>query len=238
MSEEYQTALLQLQEAALESRTPFCPEDQQIAEYYDGGLRADEKVSLERHLSECRHCRARIGVIGRVEAGPADVRIPGVVLASARQMAGSRPIRRFRRVAAWAAAALVIMSLAAIVNNYPGKTGALPEPGKSSIDTREVRSVNRAASTIQVLSPSPGAEVLPGSTLEWAAVPDSLRYDVFVLSSVGDIILTERVHGTDWILDRADSLPAGGPYYFRVVAYLPDGQLIQSRHIAFTVQGE
>lgn len=238
MSDEHHAELLQLQKADLGVRTPFCPEDQQIAEYFDGGLPAVEKASLERHLAECRDCRARVGVIQRMEAGPADLRIPGEVLASARQIAGPPVTQRIRAAPAWAAAALLVVSLALFMNDRPGTSQALPEAAGTGDETRLIRSASPVIGGIQVLNPAPGAAVRQGATLKWITVPDSLHYDVFVQSRVGDVILTERVREAHWTVDRALSERAQGPYYFRVVAYLPDGRKLQSRHVPFELRAE
>jgi hypothetical protein len=61
---------------------------------------------------------------------------------------------------------------------------------------------------------------------------------VFVLSGVGDVVVTERVGEPEWSLGQALDGQADGPYYLRVVAYLPDGRKLQSRHVRFEFQGE
>mgnify|MGYP001826244833 FL=1 len=61
--DDYQhTNLLVLQSAELTERTPFCPEDREIAEYFDGQVVEAVRRSTEHHLDTCRFCRARIGM--------------------------------------------------------------------------------------------------------------------------------------------------------------------------------
>ena len=238
MTDAHPSVLLQLQQADLPGRTPFCPDDQQVAEYFDGGLDGAEKVGLERHFDECRHCRARIGVIERVLTEEGDRRIPGEVLAAAKGMVEPVRSRRFRTAPAWAAAALLVVTLAALVNDRLGTPQATAEPGQAGTDTRQVRSVSPETEGIRVLNPAHSAEMRPGSTFEWTAVPDSLHYDVFVLTGEGDVVVVERVRQTDWVLDPAQFDREDGTYYFRVVAFLPDGRKLQSRHVPFELQWE
>ncbi len=75
MDEQNHKKLLKLQSTELTERTPFCPEDQLIAEYFDGYLPQAEFDRLERHLSDCRFCLARLGVLERIDQNPGNIRI-------------------------------------------------------------------------------------------------------------------------------------------------------------------
>jgi hypothetical protein len=237
------TELLRLQSAELTGSTPFCPEDQQIAEYFDGDLNEAERLILERHLTDCRFCLARIGALERLEENRSNQRVPGAILATAKQMTHKIPVRRLRLAPAWASAAVIVIALFMIISKSqetvlePGiSPSALPSTGNNS---RQLRNVNRDAMDINVLIPAPGAdtgaEMQPGSLIQWAEVPGNLHYNIYVLSNAGDVLWTERLKGTEWALHESLHLAAGSDYYFRVEAQLPDGRTVSSKHVVFQV---
>jgi len=233
------TELFRLQSAELTGGTPFCPEDQEIAEYFDGNLAEAESDRLERHLTDCRYCLARIGILERLEESRSNKRIPEAVLATAKQMTHRAPERRPGMAPAWAAAAVIVMALFTIVSR--NQESILESGAASSVtpsteeSSRQLRSVNRVATDLDVLIPAPGADINPGALIQWAEVPNNVHYNIFVVSTAGDVLWTERVAGTEWVLQEALQLAAGGEYYFRVEAQLPDGRRVSSKSLAFRV---
>ena len=233
------TELLQLQSADLNGATPFCPEDQVIAEYFDGELAETELGKLERHLTDCRFCLARIGMLERHEHKLADYRIPGAVLATAKQIKHQTPVSRPRLAPAWAAAAVVVIGLFIVIGR---DQDLVPEPGtappmanSTEADSGQLRSIRRDVANINVLSPTPGAHINPGALIHWTDIPDNLHYNIFVLSNEGDVLWTERVATNEWTLLDSMQLTAGSNYYFRVEAHLPDGRSLSSKHLAFGI---
>lgn len=239
MDDHKYTELLNLQSAELTGSTPFCPEDQQIAEFFDDDLNDAERIVLERHLTDCRFCLARIGLLERLAENPGNKRVPEAVLATAKQMTHPLPVRRLRRAPAWAAAAVVVLALFMIVSKNQ-QTALEPGAGPTALsptgqDSRQLRSVNRDALALNVLIPAPGADIKPGSMIQWAEVPGNLHYNIYVLSTAGDVLWTERLGGTYWKLNESLQLAAGGSYYFRVEAQLPDGRTVSSKHVVFGI---
>jgi len=239
MDEHNYTDLYKLQFADLTGRTPFCPEDQEIAEYFDGELAETEHSKLEHHLTACRFCLARIGVLERLEQNSNQRRIPESVLATAKQMSPRVPVRRPRLAPAWASAAVLVIALFFIVTNnqspapVPGsESSAVPSSGENS---RQLRSVKRDAIDLDVLIPAQGSDIQPGSLIQWAAVPGNLHYNIYVLSRAGDVLWTERLGGTEWELQESLHLAAGNKYYFRVEASLADGRTVSSKHVVFGI---
>lgn len=236
MDQQDHTKLLRLQSAELTAKTAFCPDDGVIAEYFDGDLTQHECETLERHLGDCRFCLARIGVLERLAENHNDKRIPGSVLAAAKQLPATRPARRPAMAPAWAAAAVVVFSFFIIINS---KQVSGPEPGSDAAeqvtggDTRQMRNIPRPSNSIKVITPLAGAGMSPGSMVDWDDVPGSLHYNIFVLSAAGDVLWTERLKETGWTLDESLSLESGDQYYLRVEALMPDGRSIRSKHIAF-----
>ena len=87
--------------------------------------------------------------------------------------------------------------------------------------------------------PTPGADISPGSLIQWIDVPGNLHYDIYVLSMAGDVLWSERLADTKWVLDETLQLAAGSKYYFRVEAQFADGRSVSSKHVIFQVaQGQ
>lgn len=239
MNDHQYTELQRLQATDLDLETPFCPGDEVIAEYFEGDLVKAERLGLERHLVDCRFCLARIGMLERLDQYPADQRVPGEVLATAKQMASSDTAQRRVSAPAWAAAALVVVTLIMLVGRN-GDLGPGPDidtsPSASGGESsRSLRSISRAPTGINVIAPSPGADMKAGSVIRWVEVPGNLHYDIHVLSMAGDVIFTDRLASTEWVLQGTPQLVAGNEYYFRVEALLADGRRVSSKHLVFRV---
>lgn len=239
MDEQNHIKLLRLQSAELTARTPFCPESQQIAEYFDGGLPPAERTTLEHHLTVCRFCLANIGMLERLEQDHDNKRIPEDLLAAAKQMVRPRPVRRFGSATVWAVAATLVIALFTTINGNRERTlphGAIPDNSPPIEENSiQLRSVDHAANDIRVLTPPPRGDVVPGSIFAWDAVPGNLHYHISILSSDGDVLWSERLQDTDWALDGSLDLVAGAQYYFRVEAQLPDDRSVSSKHVVFRI---
>lgn len=226
--------LLSLQTADLTGRTPFCPEDREIAEYFDGVATAVERIRLENHLAGCRFCLGRIGMLQRLQDDSAGGRIPEDVLATAKAMRQG-PLRRHPRAPAWAAAAAVLVAVVSVLSNNPlevsergaNPTAVLPPHAVEP----QLRNTSRAAGDLDVLSPAPGTVVARGSRIRWNPVPGNAHYRIFVLSSAGDVLWRESLQSTEWILPDELDLPAGDEFFFRVETELPAGNTVSSRHL-------
>jgi len=236
MKDHQYTELLGLQATELGGETPFCPDEQVIAEYFEDELAKAERIRLERHLVDCSFCLARIGMLERLEHSPGGQRVPGDILATAKQMARSDSKHRFISAPAWAAAAVLVVTLIILVSRN-GEIGLQPDAVSPVVSSngesnRQLRSVHRAANGIDILFPPSGTEIKTGSVIRWAEVPGNLHYDIYVLSKAGDVIFTKRLATTEWIMQGAPQLAAGNEYYFRVEALLADGGRVSSKHLA------
>lgn len=225
-----------LQSAPLTDKTRFCPDDQQIAEYFDGGLDETSRPALERHTADCRYCQARLGMLERLATGQGAREARGDALAAAKQLSLGRSRRKPPFAPALAAAAVVVLALALVVGGQrePVPAPAVTPPGAEP-GPRELRSLRRTPSVVDILDPAPGAEIHPGSPIRWAEVPGHLHYTVQVISRTGDVLLTERLEENEWALRDAPQLEPGGDYWFRVEAMLSDGRTLHSRHMALRI---
>jgi hypothetical protein len=234
--------LLQHDSRPLE-RTQFCPADQEIAQYYEAAMPIADCERLQRHILDCAYCEARLGALERLQETGFFPRVDEELIASAKQMAVTAGPQKNRHAPAWAAAAVVVIALFTIINRNQ-ESVLEPDTGQSVAPSTEessrlLRSVNRDTGDLNVLIPAPGADpgagMLPGSLIQWAEVPNNLHYNIFVLSRAGDVLWTERLVGTEWVLKEALHLAVGNEYYFRVEAQLPDGSSVSSKHLVFRV---
>lgn len=216
---------LVLQAAELTVRTPFCPEDQAIAEYFEAVCPEQERSGLERHLADCRYCQARIGMLNRLQDDSLGVRVPEDALAAAKSLARKPAYRRFSRAPAWAAAAVVLLGVLFIAVKQPGN-----EP-----EIRQLRSIDPPESRFEVKLPGPGQAISVGAPIRWTEFPDGSHYTVYVLSDAGDVLWSEHLQSNEWALQREMGLNPEGDFFLRVEAELPDGRTLSSKHLSFRV---
>ncbi len=242
MDDHTHTELAILQSAELGGRTPFCPEDRQIAEFYDELLPADERATLERHLVDCRFCLARVGMLQRLEQDRGARSIPEDVLATAKTLK-HEPVHRSKATPFWAAAAVLAIAVGVFYQLFPlGQLGqdALPRThlDEPSSSVRETRTIDPAAIGPRFLSPSEGVTLVADDSLfRWTPVPNSLYYQVRIVSDAGDLLWQQRVDGTEWRLPDGLNLSPGVECFVRVDAYLTEAKSLQSDYLLFRFGG-
>ena len=242
MDEHRITQLLRLKSGEVPERTHFCPDDERITEYFEGTLDDQKRTSLKRHLIDCRFCMARVGNLERLADQGEASRVPGTILADAKGLVKHSLPARTWRSPAWAAAALMVLTLSAItmLGFPPGKNLDAPSsdaqynPGLS----RQLRSLDQSALKPSIISPVDGATIeLDELEVRWTGVSGSLHYDIQLVNAEGFIIHRDRVEDvTEWKPAAGKLLEAGRTYYIRVDAYLAEANNVSSDHILFTVE--
>lgn len=230
------TRLLWHDSAEARAGTPFCPEDQVIVGYFEGALGEAERECLKNHLVECRFCQARLGNLARSTELTEESPVPARLLADAKQIGQqTTPVKRNRQAPAWAAAAVVVLAVALVFSSQwqgaPGGDASQSVTPPAEEGTRQLRSLARIPSEIQLVSPSPGDTLSRGTQVHWSEIPDTDYYDLFVLSTAGDMVWTERLQVASWSPQDAEGLIPGNRYYLRVEATLRDGSSVSSRHL-------
>jgi hypothetical protein len=239
MDEFKQSDLLNLQSEELGGRTPFCPDDREIASWYDDVLAGDRRAGLEQHLADCRYCRARIGVLGQLDSRADSEPVPGNVLAAAKLLGRKIPERRHARIGRWGAAAVLVLAAGLVFNFQPGTetaTGIAPQAGPES-GNRQLRSIDHDAMRLEVLIDGPTDAVRSGAAVRWSEVRGTIHYEVHVLTADGDLLRSERTGSPKWEFGEDLDLVAGESYFLRIEAVLPDGGTLNSRHIHFQAAG-
>jgi hypothetical protein len=217
-------------------RSAACPPEIDLAAYVEGVLTAAEHARVERHLADCRACLALVGLVTRMRDKPVTREISASALAEVAQVgAASQPrVRRWARVqplAAMAATLVVLVPLLVLLGRPDDET----RPGSET--QRSVRAATSDDAPLRVLSPVAGATV-DGRRLDfrWSAVPGTPYYDVRIVSDDGELIVAERVTGTDWRPPAELALRPGVGYFVHVDAYPVGNKALSSEHSPFRVQ--
>jgi hypothetical protein len=211
-----------LQSSAVDNheRTPFCPDDHDIAAFVDRTLDDSERILIERHLPDCQACVTRVGLLTRLTRLTRDDEANVTAPASARPWRQTAP--------QWAVAATVVLAI--------GWLAWSPTVERSD-DYEAVRTVSPVLTPPKILAPSSGIlGERDGFVIRWTEVPGSLYYEIRVITDTGDLLREARVENTEWAIGHDLSLEPGREYFIRVDAYLSDSKAIRSDHIPFKLR--
>lgn len=230
---------LHLKSGEVPERSRFCPGDASVVEYYDGLLSDPRHSTFKRHLSDCRHCQARIGSLARLDGGQDGPRVPGEILAQAKGLARPDVGRRFGGAWPWGAAAALVLAISTMIvlgPEIPRDTAPLARDGVEP--PRVMRSTAGPVLKPHIITPVDGETIEVGSfSVRWTPVHGSLHYDVRVVDEEGFIIRRDRVEGvTRWTPPVSHLIEPGHSYYVRVDAYLAGANSVSSDHVLFTVK--
>ena len=215
-------------------RCTECPDEHQIAAYVDGALATETTAGLETHIADCDHCLALVGLLSREREIPATEPVSNARVAHADGPARPKPRVGTRSVPQWAAAAVVVIAMAAVIRvTQPSGPAGSPT---DDLDAPTTRSAAATAPGLTLLSPTPGVDVNAGQlTVRWTPVPGTHYYDVRVVTDAGDVIAEEHVGGTEWRLSDPAVLQPGAEYFVHVDAFIADDKTVSSEHVAFRV---
>jgi len=216
-------------------RSPACPDEGWIAGYVDEGLNAAARGELERHLADCGHCLALVGLLSRERHASAAESVPSPVLAqaSAREPQAP-PQRRWRSAPQWAAAAVVVLAVPLLVQI--GRNLDRGAEGQGRPAPVATRAPAPEADVLQVLAPRAGTAVeSQHAQFRWTAVAGSPYYDVRIVTDDGAVVVRQRVDGTAWQLPDPLQLQPGAEYFVHVDAYPSGDKTVSSDHVPFRV---
>jgi hypothetical protein len=210
-----------LQRSAAENkdRTPFCPDDNDVAAFVDGALVGSARILIERHLPDCPACVGRVGQLTRLMRDDAAAKSDETPVSD----------RKWFDVAPqWAVAATVVLAIGWI---------AWSPTVEQADDYEAVRTIDSALTPPKILAPSSGfLGERDGFVIRWTEVPGSLYYEIRVVTDTGDLLSEVRVENTEWTFGRDLGLEPGREYFIRVDAYLSDAKAIRSNHIPFKLR--
>jgi hypothetical protein len=215
-------------------RLPGCPDEHQVAAYVDGDLGAEDHQAFEAHLSGCDACLGLVASLSRqLPATVEDAFLP-VVRAPAATRVRSAWQDWTRQAPKWAAAALVLLTIPALV-----RIGTVSDredvPNPSSAE-RTTRNSAPASSPLRVLSPRPNDTVDAAALIvRWTELPGSPDYTVSIVTESGDLVAEGRVSGREWRPGPNVNLVRGGRYFVQVDAYPSARMSVGSDHVPFSV---
>jgi hypothetical protein len=243
MNQKRITELLQLQDKEIAAPTPFCPSGHEVAALFEGKRDNPDYDHFERHLADCSYCQARVAVVARLHQNTDEEQIPEALFDAASQFGNQPRKSRLRRAPAWAAAAVVAITLFTVIGKNPyltsGTVDQVPPRDGTSRQARVLRNIGRVDPGPTVLSPVDGERIVPDEmTIRWTRVPGSLYYDVRLVNAEGFMIWRDRVKETRSNLPSDIGLVSGERYFVRVDAYLAEGKSVGSPHVKFTVESD
>lgn len=218
--------------------TPSCPNEEELATFCEEGTAGDKLERILNHVADCGVCSARLALVNRTRGPNFSKRTPELAKAQAQRLVKQDRRKNVRRFIGWAAAAVVVLSLAMVVDSQRG-LGPSPVPDIEPVQSQpNIRLRAPTVSPPQVLAPVSGAMVDSRYFLfRWTEIPGSLYYDIYIVSKMGDLVLKERVTETHWQAPSSLKVKPGAEYYVRVDAFLSDSKTISSEHVLFT-EGE
>jgi Putative zinc-finger len=234
MRDEDLTSLLSRAPTSLRRRTESCPDENQIAAYVDGTLEPADAERLELHLADCDACIALVGLLGRAPDTSASEPVADLALERARRLAPTARTRWMQTAPRWAAAAMVVVTVSALIHFSQSPDSGLESP--TSPEGRATRTIAPGSLKLQVVDPGPGTTMEAGHLLfRWTEVPGSRFYDVRIVTDSGELVSERRVVGTEWRPSGDLELRPGAEYYVHVDAYPTDAKAISSDHVPFSV---
>jgi Putative zinc-finger len=226
-----------------------CPGDGMMAAYVDRALGDADRARLQEHLAGCGYCRTLVADIVKLKRATDVPAAPAALVEKVRALAPSAPRRLTWSWATVAAAgtlacAVIAVTLLKTPQSLTISTPApavpvisRPEmPAQSSTPKREtVRNLKSPQSVPAIVLPHPDS-VIARERLEfrWNEVPDSLHYQVRLLTSEGDLAWEGDSAATHIRLPDDLALP-GGRYFVLVSALMKNGRMRKSTPVAFRV---
>lgn len=215
-------------------RSPDCPDEGRIAGYVDGGLDDAWRQELERHLADCGHCLALVGLLSR-ERHPSKVEpVPSQLLARAGARLKTEPRHAWRFAPQWAAAAALVLAVPLLVQLGRSPDAGLEGQGRPAPPV--IRKFDTPPDGLQVQVTGAGSAVDARRVeFSWTAVTGSPYYDVRIVTDEGDVVVRERVTDTNWRLPAQVRLQPGAEYFVHVDAYPSGDKAVSSEHIPFRI---
>lgn len=240
-------------------RTRDCPDEARLAAYFERRLEGPQQDEVEAHVSNCEHCLAQVAFL--LETQDAELpAVPAALLERVRRPASelwSWPPLVWKwspAVAAVAGVAVIasvlmmretpvpqVASEAAVARQQAREPVAPAQPPVTTETTanppvRETRSPTRSSAEPRMLEPSPGATLdAANMELRWAGIPKALFYDVRITDPSGQLVWSSKVEG-ERVQVPADAGLKPGAYYVWVRAHLPEGKLVRTQAVSFTVR--
>jgi len=207
-----------------------CPAVDQFAAFVEGGSPEEDHERFCAHLADCLYCRERLGLIGRARGVEDPFQVPELLLARAARMVRSTRKRK-PSVHRWIAAASVVLALALVFQIMPDSSSGVIELTDPGEDVRLTRSV----SPVALMQHEKLTVRQHDGAFYWNSIPDSLYYEIRIVSDEGNLLWQERTYDTHWALPEDLHAVPGREYFVRLDAYLSESKSLNSDYIGFRV---
>jgi len=132
----------------------------------------------------------------------------------------------------WAVAASIILAV-----GYLASTSYFTANTDPATEYQSTRNLDSQITAPEILAPTSGVIGKRNElVIRWTEVPDTLYYEVHIVSDVGDLVAAQRVDGTEWTIGSQLNLESEREYFVRVDAYLTDAKPISSQFIPFRLR--
>jgi hypothetical protein len=234
MNPDQLTSLLAAGPTADPGRSLPCPDAHRVAGYVDGNLDEAARQALERHLADCGHCLAVVGMLSRERHAAATTPVRVEAVAQVRVPVGGGQVRSWRFAPQWAAAAVLVLAVPLLVQLSRSPDGGYEEQGRPA--SAMTRNAPSSVAELQILSPDAGAAVdARRLSFRWTEVRGSPYYDVRIVTDAGDVVVQQRVTGTSWQPPAQLRLQDGAEYFVHVDAYPSGDKAMSSDHVPFRI---
>ena len=131
-------------------RRPDCPDEHLIAAYVDGALGDDRREGIGEHLADCGHCLALVGLLSRERTANASQPVAELVVAPDHSRVRLESRRKGSSTPQWAAAAVVVVALGALVRlSQPMYPTGHSTTGSSAPTTRTAATSTQGLTLLQ-----------------------------------------------------------------------------------------
>lgn len=227
MDERQLKELLQWHQREVTSPGDTCPEETELAAYFEGALAGRARGQIGDHVADCDRCVQILRVLADTTTDTVQDSRFGPFADEVRA-SGPRGAREARlAVRYWAAAAVLIVAAGLVIWQ------ATNDPPVSSV--RQLPSISDSLQAPQLLWPTAGsALVQPESVVRWSSVPESLGYTVTLLDANGLLLWEERASSTEIRLPALDLVPDQA-YFLQIRSHLRSGKSLRSGHFELRI---
>jgi len=228
-----------------------CPDDREIAGYVDSTLTDARRSRMQRHLADCKDCRALVAdvVIIRREAdapvAPTALlqRALDVVPQEPRRWSGIwAPVTALGTVGVCAMIAVMVLRHPErmVVPSGPAPAAHIesesgPKPPTLAPEREIVRNQASSQPSPSIISPKEGSAILRESlSFQWESVPHSLYYRVRIVTSEGEVVWEGESSATH-LEPPKDAPIRNGKYFVLISAFMENGRIVKTDPVSFQI---
>jgi Putative zinc-finger len=232
------------------TRRWHCPEDAVIAGYVDCALTEARRARVQRHLADCGYCRTLVADIvksrreAEVPAAPTALVEKGLAVPTStpwRWRTIWAPVTALGAACTLIAATVLLQQPERLVlPSWPAPAAPMvsesgPQPPARKPGREIVRNQTPPQPSPSIISPKEGSAVSREALgFQWKAVPQSLYYQVRIVTSEGEVVWEGQLIGTHLELPN-DAPLNNGKYFVLISAFMENGHMVKSDPVMFQI---